>query len=362
MSMAAPSDAKSRSAGAFAASAIDWWLAELRATLADALTRIQVGIGTVPVIEAGEARWIVRRGSAPVAEIKREMAAGQRLRQLGQALPSPRGSRSVLVEIPHERALSKIVTLPQAARHELDRILRFEIGRQFPFSAERAYFAYRQAGEVQASGPIRLEVTAVPREVISDICEELQRAGLRPRAILAASGLSHHKLPLPVDDLRRGGARRTILDRALIGAVALAAAAALLSPVVYQRMRLAELDRELATLKPRAEAALTRQTQQREDAGRIAAVLHAARDRPPAVALVNELSRALPDGSWLISLRLSGREIVIDGLSPSAAATALALEQSPSFAGVAFRSAITRDASTGLEHFQLALTVSDKRS
>ena len=361
MSMAAHSDAKSRSAGAFAASAVDWWLGELRATLGDTCTRIQVGIGTVPVIEAGEAKWIVRRGSAVVAEINHEMAAGQRLRLLGQALPSPHGSRSVLVEIPHERALSKIVTLPQAARHELDRILRFEIGRQFPFSAERAYFAYRPAGEALPSGPIRLEVTAVPRELISDICEELRRAGLRPRAILAASGLSPHKLPLPIDEVRRGGTRRTVLDRALLGVAALAAAAALLSPVLHQRMHLAELDRELAALKPKAEAALARQTQQREDAGRIAAALHAARGRPAAVTLVNELSHALPDGSWLTALRLSGREIVVDGLSPSAAATALALEQSPSFAGVAFRSAITRDGASGLEHFQLALTVAEAR-
>jgi general secretion pathway protein L len=361
MSLAAHSDAKSRSAGAFAASAIDWWLAELRAALVDTLTRIQVGLGTVPVIEVGESRWVIRRGSAAVAEINHEMAAGQRLRQLAQALPSRRGVRSVLVEVPPERALSKIVNLPRAARHELDRILRFEIGRQFPFPAERAYFAYRQAGEAQESGPIRLEVTAVPREVIAEICEELQRAGLRPRAIVVASGLSHHKLPLPVDDVRHGATPRTILDRALMGAVVLAAVAALVSPVMHQRMRLADLDRELTALKPRAEAALARQSQQREDSGRIAAVLHAARDRPTAVALVNELSRALPDGSWLTSLRLSGREIVIDGLSPSAAATALALEQNPSFSAVGFRSAIARDASTGLEHFQLALTVSEAR-
>ncbi|MBV8535048.1 MAG: PilN domain-containing protein [Alphaproteobacteria bacterium] len=357
MSTAAHSDARSR----FAASAVDWWLGELRATWAEIFTRVQVGIGTVPVIEAGEARWIVRRGSAAVAEINQQMAAGQRLRLLAQALPSPRGSRSVLVEVPHERALSKLVTLPQAARHELDRILRFEIGRQFPFSAERASFAYRPAGEAQASGPIRLEVTAVPREVIAEICEELRRAGLRARAILVESGLSPHKLTLPVDEVRRAGVPRTLLDRCLVGVAALSAAAALLSPVLHQRMRLAELDRELASLKPKAEAALARQTQQREDDGRIAAALHAARDRPAATALVNELSRALPDGAWLTALRLSGREIVIDGLSPSAAATALALEQNPAFSAVGFRSAITRDAASGLEHFQLALTVAEVR-
>jgi general secretion pathway protein L len=272
--------------------------------------------------------------------------------------PSP-GSRSVLVEVPHERALSKIVTLPHGARHELDRILRFEIGRQFPFPAERAHFAHRPAGEVSASGPIRLEVIAVPRELVAEICDELQRAGLRPRAILVASGLSQHKLPLPNEALHIAGGPRTLLDKALFAAVAVAAVAAAASPLLQQRVHLAGLEREIGALKPRADAVATRQTQQSEETGRIATVLHAARDRPPAVALVNELSRALPDGSWLSSLRLSGREIVIDGLAPSAATTALALEQSAYFSAVAFRSAITRDATSGLEHFQLALTVSE---
>jgi hypothetical protein len=52
---------------------------------------------------------------------------------------------------------------------------------------------------------------------------------------------------------------------------------------------------------------------------------------------------------------------VIEGLSPSAATIALALEQSRSFAKVAFRSPITREATTGLEHFQLSAAIAEPK-
>jgi hypothetical protein len=64
----------------------------------------------------------------------------------------------------------------------------------------------------------------------------------------------------------------------------------------------------------------------------------------------------LPDGAWLLSLSIIGRDVVLDGLAPSAAAIALALEKSHDVSDIVFRSAITRETS-GLEHFQLGASL-----
>ncbi|MFZ2003569.1 MAG: PilN domain-containing protein, partial [Stellaceae bacterium] len=79
--------------------------------------------------------------------------------------------------------------------------------------------------------------------------------------------------------------------------------------------------------------------------------------RPPLVAALDALSRDLPDGAWLLSLSISGRDVVMDGLAPSAAAVALTLEKGHAVTGIVFRSPITRETS-GLEHFQLGATLS----
>jgi hypothetical protein len=52
--------------------------------------------------------------------------------------------------------------------------------------------------------------------------------------------------------------------------------------------------------------------------------------------------------------------VTLDGLSPSAATIALALEKSRDVTGVVFRSPITREAS-GLEHFQLGATLAEPK-
>jgi len=131
------------------------------------------------------------------------------------------------------------------------------------------------------------------------------------------------------------------------------------SAPLRQHLRLADVDRELAALKPQAQAVLETRERQRREADRTASVLRLRAARRPLVDTLAELSRAVPDGSWLISLGLSGRDLVLDGLSPSAATTALALEQSRAFSSVVFRSSITRDPGTGLEHFQLGASIAE---
>ncbi len=118
---------------------------------------------------------------------------------------------------------------------------------------------------------------------------------------------------------------------------------------------------EIDGLKPKAQAALDTRAQQQREAAQTASPLRLKAARPPLVAVLSELTKAVPDGSWLMSLSISGRELVMDGLSPSAAATALALEQSRVFTNIVFRSPISRDPQTGLERFQLSAAIAEPK-
>jgi general secretion pathway protein L len=145
-----------------------------------------------------------------------------------------------------------------------------------------------------------------------------------------------------------------------IGVMLLAVAAAVSWPVA-QRVRLLAIDRELAALKPQADAALKQREQLQRDGERAAAILRLRNGRPPLIGILDALSRSVPDGSWLLSLTISGRDIVLDGLSSSAATLALALERNPMLSGIVFRSPIDRDAASGLEHFQLGATLAETK-
>jgi len=75
------------------------------------------------------------------------------------------------------------------------------------------------------------------------------------------------------------------------------------------------------------------------------------------VMLLEALSGALPDDTWLTSLNLSGERLVIEGRSSSAAALVRRLEMTRGFGRVEFGAPVTRSVSDGLEHFQLVVAM-----
>ncbi|MBV9863380.1 MAG: PilN domain-containing protein [Alphaproteobacteria bacterium] len=361
MSLAANQPLKPSRLPGVAGRALAWWVTELRDAYQDAARRFAPAGRAALVIEAGERYWMLRQRGRPLGQIDTaEREPALRAEALHALVGPARGA--ITVEIPAERVLSKVVSLPAGARAELDRILQYEIARHFPFPAERVFFRHRVIGNraglrSRGAGPVEVELVAIPRDIVGDIRDELAAAGLSPVAIAVSGGRTEERLFLPPALWQGERAARPRRDRRLAAGAGVLAFAALISWPLAQRVRLAEADGEIAALRPGVEAVLQARDRQRRDAERIAAVLRLRAERPPVVAVLDRLSRIVPDGAWLVSLGLSGRDLVLDGLAPSAATIALGLEQSGAFSGMTFRAPITRDPATGLEHFQLGATL-----
>jgi general secretion pathway protein L len=358
MTIAANRPLKGARSRAFLNRALGWWLRELHG-FRDDLRRFAATHGKRSVtIEAGERYWMLRQGSRPIGQIDTNL--GDTAQSLRLTLPIGR-RRPIIVEIPPERALAKTIVLPAGAKGQLDRIIGFEIARHFPFPAERVYYQHRSVGKVEGgSGAVTVEIVAVPREVVDSICLALSDAGLRPTAIAVAADAEAKPLFLPLAAFWAAHRAPAPTTWMLGFAAGLTAVAALVSWPLAQQVELKSIDREIAALKPRAEGTLRAGEAERRIGERSAAILALSAGRPPLVAVLDTLSRDLPDGAWLLSLSIAGREVVLDGLAPSAATVALALEKTHDLSSTVFRSPITRETS-GLEHFQLGATLSEAK-
>ena len=338
--------------------AIPWWLGELAAICDDAAQRLGITGRNAVTLEAGERYWLLSRGGRPLGQIDRTAPEAETRAALTRLAASGHARAPITVEMPQDRILTKRITLPAMARRELERVLHFEIARHFPFPAERVHFGHRViARDAEDGRTIEVEIVAVAREAVDEILAALADAGLRAASVTLAGALP---LVLAVPGIGRGatltrGERSMLLS---LGALALVAAA---SPVVRDRMAITASAQALAAMHPQAQAALDERARERRAAQALAGPLRLAASRPPLVAVLDALTKAVPDGSWLTSLSVSGREIVMDGLSPSAAAVALALEQSGAFANIVFRAPITRDPDTGLEHFALGAAIAGSK-
>ena len=73
--------------------------------------------------------------------------------------------------------------------------------------------------------------------------------------------------------------------------------------------------------------------------------------------LLNEMSRVIPDNTWVNRIDINRDEVQLQGQSGSAAGLIALIEESPTFHSAQFRSPITQVARTTQERFHLAAKI-----
>lgn len=225
------------------------------------------------------------------------------------------------------------------------------------------------AAAVADDGPVYLRALNGNRswrpapEAVIGAAEELPTINGVPSSHLAAYGAAlglgrevEEALLLP--ELARGIERRRWRSLALSALACLAALAfALFSLEDYRVRTLAEVDREIAQVRNRAERVLglERQADALSRETRAVAAIQAERIDPAAALAA--LTRLLPSSTHLLALRGSGREWQIDGYAREAAPLVALLEEDPRFEDVHFLTATSRTRLNGMvyESFSIAL-------
>lgn len=263
------------------------------------------------------------------------------LRRLAASLGAPRG---YAVRLPRGGVLRRTLLLPLAAERNLRHVLAFEMDRYTPFTADAVYFQYAVLARDRARRQLRVELAVAPRAEADRLCEAARREGRAPAA-------------LDLDGLRLElRARRRWPARALAaGCVALLVLAAA-APLWLKLQNVAALESQAAAL--RGELALAARA--REQLKRLAAeersLLERRRLRPAAIEVLDELTRVLPDSSWLSHIELAGSELRIRGESPDAAELVKAMEAAKLFRGAGLEGSVTRDPGAARERFAITVT------
>ncbi|MBP2679794.1 MAG: Fimbrial assembly family protein [Deltaproteobacteria bacterium] len=146
------------------------------------------------------------------------------------------------------------------------------------------------------------------------------------------------------------------ISRAFLGAAAIAALAlgiAWPSAVAWKtKSELRRLDAQVSALRPAAERYEEALSDLDDAQERIAALREEASATGETLRILRELTDRLPNGTWLLSLRVEGRKVDIEGLSPSASEIFPALTRDGRFRAVEFGAPITRQADN-IERFKI---------
>lgn len=267
----------------------------------------------------------------------------------------------VVIRLQPDQVLPLSFSLPLEAETNLDEVLGYELGRHAPFKIEQVYYGYTIAERRNAEKKIWLSVTVVPRKQVDPLLEKVRHWGLNPVAVTAVvpgeaadaqcrtGGLNL----LPQAQRGHGGGTTNMAVRVLVLTACLLCVLVGGYPLLMQRMHIAELQQEVSAVKKMAVSVQSMQQEMERLAGEAAFVDEKKNRYPEVLAVLKELTRLLPDDTWLERFEMKEERIRIQGMSEDASPLIELLENSPLMQNVSFDSPIVKDTRTERFRFQI---------
>ena len=350
-----------------------WWFGELAALLPAALRRVVTGQKPDLILEPRNGRIFFH--SCHGGKVEGLGDCDVEAEDLPDALAlkfkkaRARTGQTILA-LPRELVTIQDDELPLAAAENLTDVVGFEMDRLTPFRQDEVYFHARVSGRDDEQQKLTVALTASPRARVDRLLERARRWGFAvDRVDVAAGAVSPGKSSvlkginlLPTS---ASGATeligRTVTVGLLVAIVVLGGLA--ISVPLDRKERFAEaLSQEvlLARKKLAAVRNLTDEIQALEASNRYVADV---RESTPLVSrILDDVTRLLPDDTWLSQLRLVENRLEVTGYSRDAAQLIGIFDESTRFAEPKFRSPVTRDQRSGVERFSLTLKLAERSS
>jgi general secretion pathway protein L len=343
-----------------------WWLSELgqvmpaswQARLQHAMRRVTLMLdGELVIVGSDENRRNSRLDSFLLSEDPKIQR--QQIEDLLERSDLQEAPRFLLLE--KGAVLSKEIKLPLAAEPNLAQVLSFEMDRQTPFKAANVYFDWKVLDRVGTPGQLQLQLFVIPRPEVKRIIDLLTERGVGLAGVdVVDNGRTQGLNLLPAEERLRVVNRRARLNLAL-GFACIAMLVIVMAQSLYLRAhQVSELEQAMAEVQGEARKVMNIR-QQIEDTGEAAGFLATRRVASPlAIELLADVTRILPDDTYLDRLVIGQDSIQMQGKSKNAQQLIERVNESDLLSAAAFRGSTRLDARTGLEIFELNATVAKR--
>ena len=268
--------------------------------------------------------------------------------------PEIAGATRIIIAVPPRDVLRKRLKLPAAVEEQLRQTLTYDLDRHTPFKPEEIYFDAVVLGRDKELNLITVDFAAIRRAVADPLIARVEAWGGNAVALVPgpvqALGTTRVNLLPPERRPRRTPWKRWQFWLP-IGALTLFALIAIVLPLWQKREYAIALNE--ATLEARQRALVSEKL--RDELDRQVGDFNFALERkysfPGAIVVLEDVSRALPDDTWLTTFEMRSvgprgkdqqRELSLRGESGNAGRLVSLLEESGRLTGAAPRSPTTK--------------------
>jgi general secretion pathway protein L len=234
-----------------------------------------------------------------------------------------------------KKVLHKELKFPAATEANLQQVLSFEMDRQ-------------------DTGEINLELLVAPRRMVDPFLEKLAARGLTPAGVdVEQAGRIAGVNLLPAERRQNPLPPRARLNLGLAAAVIVLLVAVMVQSLGARAERVFQLEEAIAEVQDEARR-VQRLKEQVADTSEAASFLTRKRSQSPlAIEILAEVTKILPDGTYLDRLVVGEQSVVMQGKSGNAQQLIELVNRSDMFEAAAFQGSTRLDSASGLEIFEV---------
>ena len=261
-----------------------------------------------------------------------------------------RGGRiEVLLQPAH--VMTHPLDFPSKAADFLDGMIRAQVDRLTPWSVDDAVFGWSSPVSV-ANDRIDVIIAATSKLKIAPVIEFAETVDAASVAILAPADASApiKLIDKPLRSVIGAAINVPRLLRAILLSTALAAAASLLAGAYFG----GSLQSELGDLQQRiSQRRASLRLGANGSVSGLGLLAKRKRTTPSSVMVLEAISKALPDSTYISELRIEGDKVQVAGMTQDAPSLVRLMEQSPQFTRVTFFAPTTHATNEPGERFHI---------
>ncbi|MBF0134054.1 MAG: pilus assembly protein PilM [Magnetococcales bacterium] len=346
-----------------------WWIGELSSLIpAKIYGMLKTGSNCL-VIDVLDTEIRIGRfqgeGFKDLAQIESSYQNSDNIRNAIKKIIRQQKANQIIFRIPEAKTMVRILPdFPKIMENNLEEALFFELEKLTPFRPDELWLDYRICGKNSEKGTIDIQMAMVPKKTILEFVELGRSWGVEPDQVDLvgddASKQTKFNFLKHAQNIRPSRFRSINWIQSML--VPSLLAGVILFPMFHQYQTLQKVNRQVDQIRIKAERSMIVRDKINHLVSESKFFSEYKNNLPTFAEVLEDLTKIMPDDTWLVRLGVSRTSIKISGYAKSASNLIEIIERSNTFTDVVQSSSFVRDPKLERERFKFSFQLEQKRT